>query len=381
MDGGGECCGGREYVLVLGGPGSGKTALTSRVLNISYEKLIESMNGILGVNIHTVSAGDHSFWDIPGTLLHATRSVHDYIFHSTNGVLLIIDSSAKEGCHVTLQWIQLIRNYLCEATPVIVLANKADSNQYLAPRFLDEIVSEYCLSSWYWTVGHAHYGDYDFRRGRQSKQLAINEVIVKLERLMIERSDEERSLEPYGCYLKPTFLTSLGKLEIVGLPSSESEISPGVGLGKSMTGWEFYGGVMTRERAESYLRGSPSGAFLLRRSDVTFQLRVALVQPQLQTDQMSFGHVLLRQFIPVPHTSLEQQRNADESMTNPKIVIGKKDLKGIVFNDLSDALFRGLGLLPENGLKFTRVVSHEGAIYLPKVEITTQDRASFQSIT
>jgi small GTP-binding protein len=357
-------------VVILGGQNSGKTSLVARILNISYQKLIESMNGIPGVSIHSVSG--FSFWDIPGMFLNVTRSVHDYIFHSTNGILLVIDSSSKDSCLETLQWIELMRNYLSEMIPVIVLANKADSMKYLTPQFLDEIVSKYFFSGWYWTVGHAQYGDYDFRRGRQSKQLAINEVITKLEKLMIQQNIEEKSLELFCDYFKPTFHTSIGHLEII--PSSVVDISPGIGL-EPITGWEYYGGVMTREEAENYLRSSLPGTFLLRRSDVTFQLRVALVQPShQQTDQMNFGHVLLKQFTnALPHTSQEQQRHEEENVINGKISIGKKDLKGIVFNDLSDALFRGLGLLPENGLRFTRVVSHEGAIYLPKVNSTMHE--------
>jgi small GTP-binding protein len=352
-------------VLILGSQNSGKTSLVARILNLSYQKLIESMNGI-PVNIHSVS--NFSFWDIPGDFLTVTRSVHDYIFHSTNGILLVIDSSSMEACQETLQWIELIRNYFSEKIPVILLANKADSIKFVTPQFLDEIVSNFFLSGWYWTVGHAQYGDYDFRRGRQSKQLAINEVVTRLEKLMIQQSNEDKSLEQYYDYFKPTFLTSRSHLEI--LPSFTSEISS-VSLKQEPTGWEYYGGVMTREEAERFLQSSPSGTFLLRRSDVTFQLRVAIVQQSMQqTGQMSYGHVLLKQIVPAPHSSQqEQHRTGEESLMSPKISIGKKELKGVVFNDLADALLRGLGLIPENGLKFTRVVSRDGASYLSNDEI------------
>jgi small GTP-binding protein len=355
-------------VVVLGGANSGKTSLVARILHISYQKLLDSTAGI---GIHTIS--DFSFWDIPGSLLNATRSIHDYLFDSTNGVLLIIDSSSSEGCQDALKWIHLMRHYLSEKIPVIVLANKADTSmKHITPQFLDSLLSQYLFSSWYWTVGHVQYGDYDFRRGRQSKQLSVNEVVVKLEKLMKQQQNEEESFDSYFNSLEPFFPSPTGYLS----PPAHDQHT----LFKP-SGWEYYGGVMTREDAEQYLRGSVVGRFLLRRSDVSFQLRVTIVTqaaaeaaegtmgaPLIVGAENTFSHILFKQTNSLNHHknngSDDDSRGRGE--TAPTLVtIGRKEFKGRVFRDVAEALFDGLKLLPADGLTFTRVVTHNGARFLP----------------
>jgi small GTP-binding protein len=358
-------------VVILGGQSSGKTSLVARILHISYQKLIDST---AGVGIHAIS--DFSFWDIPGGLLTATRSVHDYLFHSTNGVLLVIDCSSSEGCRDALKWINLMRYYLSDQIPVIVLANKADTSmKHVTPQFLDSLLSRFLFSSWYWTVGHVQYGDYDFRRGRQSKQLSVNEVVVKLEKLMRQDQSEEKSFEPFFDSLEPFFPTPLGYLTPPATPLPLPSLLDQNNLSSSKpSGWEYYGGVMTRDDAEKYLKGCAVGIFLLRRSDVSFQLRVTLVSPATAADAMeepadNFSHILLRQTNQLNQKKTLSSAGIDsdgEALASlSSISIGRKEFKGRVFRDVAEALFEGLQLLPTNGLTFARVVSRNGAKFFP----------------
>eukprot|EP00602_Paraphysomonas_sp_CaronLab_P005892 CAMPEP_0185038016 /NCGR_PEP_ID=MMETSP1103-20130426/33125_1 /TAXON_ID=36769 /ORGANISM="Paraphysomonas bandaiensis, Strain Caron Lab Isolate" /LENGTH=266 /DNA_ID=CAMNT_0027576255 /DNA_START=173 /DNA_END=974 /DNA_ORIENTATION=+ len=257
--------------------------------------------------------------------------------------MVVVDSGGDHPIASTEPWVRLLRRYVDEAIPVIVLAHKADVIPLCVEyEELDDFVRCHSLTDWYWTVGHEQFGDYDHSRGAQNKQCPVRDVVHRLVRHI-------NNMEPLHIRREKNSITeaAYGPCIIESPPPVECDT-------RSLGGWEYYGGVMTRERAEYLVRGGASdstdtsenqevinnkeGTFLVRRSEMNFQLRVSILN-----DDGGVTHVAVK----------SEVSNCDNGSKELKFRVGRAELREIEYSSISDALL-GLGLNLSLGLQFKR---------------------------
>lgn len=198
------------YIGFFGGGEVGKTCLLRRIANLcpfEEELKTDGFNyGLFQMNLKENFKIKVKIIDFSSDLLalyHPTSVKPDHqnplstLIPNLHCVFLVSDITSKQSLLDCSQWMDAIvhsRRY--SSTPLIsyILANKADlplKDRVISLKNLDRWRKNTESVDWAFTVGHRELGDVDPRRGNAIKQKSIEDILIQLLLLVLQRRDSK----------------------------------------------------------------------------------------------------------------------------------------------------------------------------------------------
>ena len=136
-------------ILMLGLDSAGKTAL---LYQIKYKKAVKTIPTI-SFNTETIDYKGKNFtiWDIGGQ--DKLRCLWNHYYPNTDGIIFVVDSKDEERIEEASKEIKKLANEEeLKNIPILVLANKQDLKESLAPDKITEKLGLRCLTGRSWLV-------------------------------------------------------------------------------------------------------------------------------------------------------------------------------------------------------------------------------------
>ena len=144
-------------VLIAGTTGVGKTTAVSRFVD---EKFTADTTATIGVNfcvkLVTLGLGPNNKYNLPITLKiwdiaveNRFRSIIPYYITNTQGVILTFDSTNTSTLTHLNEWIEVIKLFLENETPFILISTKHDLKSSINNAELEQFMTKYAIKYYY----------------------------------------------------------------------------------------------------------------------------------------------------------------------------------------------------------------------------------------